>query len=126
MVLDLDHFKNVNDTFGHAMGDEVLKTAGQAFSEQLRSEDILGRWGGEEFVVIVQMEVGEKIEALIERLMNEVRLLRFGSGVHAFSVTVSIGVTAARAGEDFSLAFDRADKAMYDAKNAGRNTYRLL
>lgn len=126
MVLDLDHFKNINDTFGHAMGDKVLTTAAQTFSQQLRSEDVLGRWGGEEFVVIARMDGGEHVDVLIERLMQGIRQLKFGEGVYAFGISMSVGVTAARAGEDFGSVFERADKAMYDAKNAGRNTYRIL
>lgn len=125
MVLDLDHFKNINDTFGHAMGDKVLKTAAQTFMQQLRSEDVIARWGGEEFVVIAQMDNGEQVETLVERLMDAIRQLKFGEGVYAFGISMSVGVTAARAGESFGTVFDRADKAMYDAKNSGRNTYRM-
>ncbi len=126
VVLDLDHFKRINDTYGHTMGDEVLRETAGSISKQLRQEDILGRWGGEEFVMITRISENLHIQPLLERLMESVRKLQFGSGTQTFSISMSVGATAVEKSESFGEAFIRADKAMYDAKNGGRNQFIVL
>lgn len=125
IVFDLDHFKRVNDTYGHSVGDQVLLKTASVVSEILRKEDVFGRWGGEEFVVITRIEASE-IESLLKRLMTAVSSVTYDGGHETFNVTMSIGVTGAKDGETFTDIFNRADEAMYQAKLAGRATWRIL
>lgn len=125
IVFDLDHFKRVNDTYGHSVGDQVLLQTASVVSEILRKEDVFGRWGGEEFVVITRVEASE-IESLLKRLMTAVSSVIYDGGHETFSVTMSIGVTEARDNETFTEIFNRADEAMYQAKLAGRATWRIV
>ena len=121
MMMDVDHFKRVNDTYGHAAGDEVLKQLAATCVASLRGSDILGRLGGEEFAVAMP-ECG--IEAAIpvaERLRQTLAKIEVPSEQGAISFTISIGVIARVKGEDLTSALDRADQAMYAAKQGGRN-----
>lgn len=122
-ILDVDHFKNVNDEFGHAIGDELLIALAQTLKAKMRSIDIVARIGGEEFAILMpHTGLGSAItvmDRLREELadstvpLNDGRLVRF---------TVSIGVTAQQAGEaDIDAMLARADKALYTAKGSGRN-----
>lgn len=119
LVADLDHFKQVNDTYGHAVGDEVLVTAVQAMKEHVRADDLVARIGGEEFVVVLA-DPDDDLEAVADRLREEV------SGVlAAWNCTVSIGATPVRPDDELGRTLDaalgRADRALYEAKSAGRN-----
>jgi two-component system, cell cycle response regulator len=123
LVIDLDHFKSINDKHGHGGGDEVLKTAAASIRAHMRGEDVVGRWGGEEFVAVVPYigaagarTVAERIRAAIE---SGSALLEDGTKVQ---VTASIGLCT-RAGEVAHPAelFETADRALYNAKNSGRN-----
>jgi diguanylate cyclase (GGDEF)-like protein len=121
VLADLDHFKAINDTFGHATGDEVLRFFTEQVAQLLRVSDEIGRWGGEEFAILLPETTGEAAFALMER----VRTSLGGAGVPALegkSVTASFGIAELRAGTDDAAAWlARADKAMYAAKAAGRN-----
>ncbi|HWJ24279.1 MAG TPA: diguanylate cyclase, partial [Gemmatimonadaceae bacterium] len=127
LVIDVDHFKLVNDTYGHLQGDDVLRAVAGVFSEQLRGADAVGRYAGDEFVVLlpeataeVAYEVAERLRAAVQRTHCPVRDRPAGSG--AVAVTLSIGVaTAPRHGEQFETLFAAADRALYDAKRRGRN-----
>jgi len=117
LVIDLDHFKNVNDTHGHTVGDHVLKSVAESMKSQCRTEDIVARFGGEEFIMLLTrcdlnsaMQKAEILRAVIEKSKPE-----------GLIVTSSIGVAQLLPGEGFSALFDRADKAVYDAKDTGRN-----
>ena len=118
LIIDIDHFKNINDTFGHAVGDKVLQKAAGVLSKFIRSNDTLVRWGGEEFVVIAN-EVDEKtLNQLCEKLRNKIECASYGS---VDKITVSIGATLFRQKDTQDTLLSRADKALYEAKGKGRN-----
>jgi diguanylate cyclase len=120
-VWDVDHFKRVNDTYGHRAGDRVLRAVAECLAARIRSTDFLARYGGEEFVMILP---GTKVEDAM-RVIDEMRTAIAAIGFHfrgtPVSITVSCGITAFQAGDSTGTAFDRADKALYRAKEAGRN-----
>jgi diguanylate cyclase (GGDEF)-like protein len=121
-VIDLDHFKRVNDTQGHAAGDEVLRAFAAETVATLRGADLLSRWGGEEFLLLLPDTTGEQARASVLRLLEHVRSLRFPSGL---SLSFSAGVTEYRPGETVPETVARADRQMYAAKQAGRDTVKL-
>ena len=121
LLLDIDFFKRVNDTYGHAAGDEVLKVVSGRVADQLRSSDTLARYGGEEFVVVMPnqeihkaMAVAERVRTMIERLSVEVEC-------QEIRTTVSIGVATSYPGDSPDTLLRRADEALYRAKETGRN-----
>lgn len=120
-MFDLDHFKRINDTWGHQVGDEVLR----AFAEQsrliLRETDTMSRWGGEEFLVLLPESSESPPGAAIERLREHLAAFRASAAVPELRISFSAGITAYRSGEAISDAIARADKALYEAKLAGRN-----
>lgn len=120
ILLDIDHFKAVNDHRGHLVGDEVLKVVGQHLGDTVRGVDAVGRWGGEEFIVLVPETGAAEAGQLAERIRGEVARLTFG-GAEDLSVTVSLGVAQARKEEALEQLLERADVAMYQAKRAGRD-----
>jgi diguanylate cyclase (GGDEF)-like protein len=125
LMLDLDHFKRINDTFGHAAGDRVLRRAAAAWSRTLREADLIGRVGGEEFAVILP-EIGcDEAAAVAERLQSALVGLELGSEAGDIVVSASIGVAALAPEEDLDGLLSRADAALYEAKNAGRNSIRI-
>jgi diguanylate cyclase (GGDEF)-like protein/PAS domain S-box-containing protein/hemerythrin-like metal-binding protein len=118
MMIDLDHFKNVNDTFGHLAGDRVLRGFCEIARNCLRATDVLGRWGGEEFVVLLP-ETGLKgAQLLADRLRVTLAGLRFDGDI---GVTASMGVAGYKEGDELATLMARADAALYRAKQAGRN-----
>lgn len=125
MVLDLDHFKRINDTLGHAAGDEVLRKASEVLAKELRNDDVFGRWGGEEFVIISKIN-RDALDTMISRLMRSLRAIHIDGAPADFAVTMSIGVTEAQVGESFDDVFKRADEAMYKVKQAGRGSWQLV
>ena len=123
LLLDADHFKKINDRNGHAAGDEVLKGLVERWRSGLRSHDLIGRIGGEEFCVLLP-EVGpEGAAQLAERLHTVIAELPFAFEGQLLRVTVSIGVATLGAGEDLSALMRRADAALYEAKHAGRDCF---
>ena len=119
LIIDIDHFKNVNDTFGHTVGDKVLQKVAHVLSKFIRSNDTLVRFGGEEFVVIA-LEVDEQsLNHLCENLRNKIECDSYGS---VDKITVSIGATLFRKEDSQDTLLSRADKALYEAKGKGRNT----
>jgi diguanylate cyclase (GGDEF)-like protein len=117
-VIDIDHFKRVNDTHGHLIGDEVLLLLSRQLRACFRFYDRLFRFGGEEFVVLVRCASADDAPSIFERLRAAVAAYRFP---RVGQVTVSIGLSNLRAGDTPSAAFERADKALYWAKQNGRN-----
>lgn len=124
ILLDIDHFKNVNDTYGHKVGDDALKKLAKIFQDISRESDIVSRWGGEEFVILLPdtnregaLAISEKIRAKVE---NSVINLEDG---RELKLTVSIGMSQVGYQEDLSLetSINRADEALYEAKASGRN-----
>ena len=120
-IFDLDHFKRVNDTFGHSAGDIVLKTVAQETQRNLRNIDHIARYGGEEFILILTNS--EKQEAIIcaERIRNVVEKIVFEEMPEDFRMTISVGVTEYQPSEVIQEAINRADTALYRAKINGRN-----
>jgi diguanylate cyclase (GGDEF)-like protein/PAS domain S-box-containing protein len=123
-MLDADHFKNVNDTYGHQTGDEVLRTISERCKSTLRSNDILGRYGGEEFVIVFPETNLEDAGAVAERLRAAVAESPIKIGDNELAVTVSIGLAAFAPGHNLDEMFHRADAALYTAKQDGRNLVR--
>ena len=117
-LIDVDHFKRINDRHGHATGDRVLVQLGHRLAADLRAGDRLGRWGGEEFLLVSGHTPLPAALELAERLRASVAGFGFE---HAEPVTVSIGVAQVRQGDDAASLLERADQALYQAKDAGRN-----
>jgi diguanylate cyclase (GGDEF)-like protein len=122
LVLDVDHFKDVNDTHGHFAGDQVLVELGRVLNDQVRRVDVLGRIGGEEFAVVMPGASIERAAEAAERLRAAVADLRFRFDGVEVSASMSIGLTTCDVWtERISEAIERADQALYQAKAAGRN-----
>jgi len=122
MMLDLDNFKSVNDSYGHVTGDEALADVAAILKQSVRDVDYVARYGGEEFVVVLVETTLDAALDVAERIRAEMEIPRFGASNKLLSVTVSLGVTHSReddAGPEEVLA--RADHALYEAKRAGRN-----
>jgi diguanylate cyclase (GGDEF)-like protein len=117
-LIDVDHFKRINDRCGHAMGDRVLVQLGHRLAADLRASDRLGRWGGEEFLLISGHTPLPAALELADRLRASVAAFAFG---HGDPVTVSVGVAQVRQGDDADTLLQRADEALYRAKDAGRD-----
>lgn len=125
MLVDIDHFKRVNDIYGHEIGDQVLLSIAKLFREELSGHDEVGRWGGEEFILICPTSSCDEARAKAERIRIKIENHRF-AGPHKLRLTVSTGLTVAIAEETFEQTFKRADDAMYMAKEQGRNQVVLL
>lgn len=122
VIIDLDFFKQVNDTQGHAFGDKVLQAFANEAKATLRDSDLVARWGGEEFLMLLPDTHGPQGVVIIQRLLARMHEVPHGTGP---LLTFSAGVTEVRRDETVTEAIARADAAMYDAKHAGRNTVRL-
>jgi two-component system, cell cycle response regulator len=118
-LFDIDHFKRVNDTFGHAAGDDVLREFGARCTAAMRSYDTLGRYGGEEFLMVAPMR--ETSAKLWERARASVAATPFKTNRSPVRVTVSIGIAFGRSGNDIDALIASADAALYRAKENGRN-----
>jgi diguanylate cyclase (GGDEF)-like protein len=121
LLVDADHFKRINDIYGHAAGDGALQTLVAALQYSLRGEDLLGRLGGEEFVVVLPEADQVAAHASAERLRLAVENVEFSSQHQSIPLRVSIGIALIGEGDDFASMLRRADQAMYAAKRAGRN-----
>jgi diguanylate cyclase (GGDEF)-like protein len=121
MVLDVDRFKEFNDSYGHATGDLILKMVARTLANAMRSSDMLARWGGEEFIAIMIMERPGEIARLAERLRALVEASSKTITTTKLSVTVSIGAVDANAAADWQDALRLADERMYRSKKNGRN-----
>lgn len=121
LLLDIDHFKNINDKQGHDIGDKVLSEIGALLLKNKRQHDIIGRWGGEEFLFIFLDMDANKAKAVSEKLRKMIADYKFQFGDLTLSVTASIGYSLLHSVEDFEEAFKHADTALYRAKAMGRN-----
>jgi diguanylate cyclase (GGDEF)-like protein/PAS domain S-box-containing protein len=122
---DIDHFKEVNDRFGHEAGDAILKTVARSVLGAVRTYDFVARWGGEEFLVVAPQKNGADLEITAERLRNIVAASAAQVGLDAIRVTISIGATIARPGDSAESLVARADSLMYLSKSRGRNRVTL-
>jgi diguanylate cyclase (GGDEF)-like protein/PAS domain S-box-containing protein len=121
LFVDIDHFKRINDTYGHGTGDLVLKMTARTLASSVREFDLVGRWGGEEFVVIARAKNGQDLFAVAERLRVMVGQSYIDHLGERINPTISVGATMALAGEEPCDLVRRADGLMYRSKEAGRN-----
>ena len=117
-MFDIDHFKKINDTYGHTTGDIVLKEIAQVVTETIRKYDIVARWGGEEFVILVPNSKAEETALMAEKIRETIEKYAF---TEAGTVTCSFGVTEYKDGDSIDSLVTRADEALYKAKEQGRN-----
>ena len=122
LMIDLDHFKSINDRYGHNTGDAVLSAVGETLLGTLRASDIRSRWGGEEFLVVLPESTIERASSAAESLRQRIAATTVRDGGNTVRVTTSIGITITRPGEtDIPRLLGRADAALYQAKSEGRN-----
>ena len=127
MILDVDHFKAINDTYGHSVGDKVLQEVARIIERSIRDRDIPCRYGGEEFAVLLPQAGIEAAQGLGQRLREAIEGTEIRTERGGVRLTVSIGVACLESTDeaDFDALIDRADAALYEAKNAGRNQLRV-
>jgi len=123
IILDIDHFKRINDKYGHNIGDRVLVQTSNLLLRHLRNVDIIGRWGGEEFVVLVPTASIENTEKLANKIREDLSTHDMGDNL---KITASFGITKIKQGDTLEDAIKRADDALYKAKNSGRNCVKIL
>lgn len=124
LVMDIDHFKRINDSYGHAVGDIVIRNVADVVRKCIRGEDIAVRYGGEEFLVLLpntQLEGAITVAEAIRRRIEALRLVRRNDSFALDPFTISLGVAKRRGNDDRDSLFERADKALYHAKSNGRN-----
>jgi diguanylate cyclase (GGDEF)-like protein len=121
LFIDIDHFKEVNDLYGHEAGDLVLKMVSGTLINNSRSSDFVGRWGGEEFAATIANVTGEELLCIAQKYRVLVGESSFPAGKDKINVTVSIGATLVRPDDSSETLLKRADKLMYRSKLSGRN-----
>ncbi|MGV8888902.1 MAG: diguanylate cyclase [Pseudomonas sp.] len=124
-MLDLDHFKRINDNYGHLAGDKVLKIIASVLRKRLRGTDFIARFGGEEFVLLMPATVPAVGAKLLDNLRASIEACPFHFKGEPVTITISMGLTAFKPGEHSDLVLKRADQALYRAKHAGRNRVEL-
>ena len=123
-VVDVDHFKAINDTYGHPVGDEVLKRVARLLRDSVRHPDIVGRYGGEEFLILLPSSDSKAAEEQAARLCKQMRETVMKIKDHEIKMTFSIGLAQLKTNdEDWQAVLNRADNAMYDAKKKGRDCW---
>ena len=126
ILLDLDHFKQINDEYGHAVGDHALRHAVDRVRHGIREKDLLGRWGGEEFLIVAPRTNLDEAQALAERLCRNLADTQVSTDGVSVAVTGSFGVTRYVPGENIDTCLKRTDDALYAAKHQGRNRIMVL
>jgi len=119
LMIDIDHFKRVNDVYGHSMGDRVIKSVAEALSSSCQNGELIGRVGGEEFLIVLPHIDGQRAKTLAEQIRHKVSTKRIGE--QGITVTLSIGCAQRLYGEHYDTFIRRSDKALYQAKRQGRN-----
>lgn len=125
LMIDIDYFKHINDTYGHSAGDSVLVQVAQQIQQQLRTTDALFRYGGEEFLAVLPNTCSQHAALVAERLRESLELLVINYQEHAITVTASIGCATLRNEESQQMLLQRSDVALYAAKHNGRNQVKL-
>jgi diguanylate cyclase len=125
-IFDIDHFKNINDTYGHQAGDRVIKVIGRSIIKRLREVDFFCRYGGEEFVALMPETDSKTALEVLEKIRAAIADAAFNYKDKTMTITVSIGVTEFKTNDQLETAFDRADQALYNAKASGRNRSQLF
>lgn len=121
LFIDIDHFKSINDTYGHLTGDKVLRAVANTLRHNLRESDTCGRWGGDEFLVLIFNIDNETLKGIAEILRSLVEQTIVANDKGQPKVTISIGATLVRNGDTLESLIARADKTMYESKTNGRN-----
>lgn len=121
IICDVDHFKRINDTYGHLAGDKVLKVLAREISNRVRKSDFVARYGGEEFAIVMSNTSLDDAERLTNKLRQAIEQCPFHFKEKQVQITMSFGVAAYQPGDTLELVFERADKALYSAKEQGRN-----
>lgn len=121
LMLDIDHFKKVNDTYGHLAGDFILKEVAKIIKNMIRKSDICGRFGGEEFIILLPNNKLSGAMKLAERLRQAIENYNFEFKGQKIKITVSIGITSVGINDSFESLIQRVDEALYEAKSKGRN-----
>jgi diguanylate cyclase (GGDEF)-like protein len=121
IMADIDHFKSINDNYGHATGDEVLQVISARLMKAVRAQDQVGRWGGEEFVIFVPETQADGACVLAEKLRAAVAAEEISTGNGAISVTMTLGIAGGGKGSDITEVINAADEALYEGKRQGRN-----
>jgi diguanylate cyclase (GGDEF)-like protein len=125
LMLDIDHFKRINDTYGHPIGDEAIRAMARMCQSSLRVHDLAARFGGEEFVLTLPQTDGEGATVVAERLRRKTEALAIASEGGEVHFTVSIGIATSRKELQFETVMEGADQALYRAKQSGRNRVEL-
>jgi diguanylate cyclase len=125
-IFDIDHFKNINDNYGHQTGDRVIKVIGRSIAKRLREVDFFCRYGGEEFVALMPETDSETALAVLEKVREAIANAAFNYKDQPMSITLSIGLTEFKTDDLLETAFERADQALYAAKSSGRNRSYLI
>jgi diguanylate cyclase (GGDEF)-like protein len=120
-MLDIDHFKKVNDTYGHPMGDRVIKSLALFLKQRLRKTDHIGRYGGEEFAVVLPDTNAEAAFKVLDDIRRRFAEIRYPAQPHDLSCTFSCGIAELGPDMEIKLLSSQADQALYVAKNGGRN-----
>ncbi len=121
VILDIDHFKRINDTYGHNAGDKALKIVAQLMLQYLRQSDYVFRIGGEEFVLLLTNTPAASADTMTQKLRDGIAGSSFHFKGEPVSLTLSAGITETRPNDDFESIYERADQALYKAKHSGRN-----
>ena len=121
VVIDVDHFKSINDRFGHTAGDITLQVIAKALQKSIRKSDFIARYGGEEFVLLMSETTVDNAVAPLEKLRKVIKNIPFKFKDKQIEITISVGATQLKKGDTPIKAFDRADDALYEAKNTGRD-----
>ena len=120
-VVDIDHFKSINDRFGHAAGDKTLQVVSKYLKQQIGDNEFIARWGGEEFVMLLPNTPMKHIEAKLNEIRIALSQMPFKFKQQKVQITASFGATSFRKNEDKEAVFERADEYLYKAKRNGRN-----
>ncbi|MEN0037194.1 MAG: GGDEF domain-containing protein [Cellvibrio sp.] len=124
-IFDIDHFKRINDSYGHQAGDRVIKVIGRSIAKRLREVDFFCRYGGEEFVALMPETDSDTALGVLEKVREAIANAAFNYKDQPMSITLSVGVTEFKANDVLETAFERADQALYNAKSSGRNRCHL-
>lgn len=118
VIMDIDHFKRVNDEYGHPVGDELLKEVTALIQDQIRNTDVFARWGGEEFILLLRYALWDQAVDIAQRLRQRIAQQEFCDGLH---ITCSFGVSQMQPGDSVASLVQRTDELLYQAKERGRN-----